>query len=101
MAGEEVSRLPPPPWAGIVLPSPDQSRYGPATIPVNGEPHEREGLILYAAEGGGTTGTCPCGWLRWHQKKDQVKTWGRDHAAPRKKGEGVTYDCPELRRLEK
>lgn len=100
-------RLPPlpPAWQELAartdLRVPDQSRYGPGSIPVNGQPHERDGLLLYAQEAGGTTVTCACGWERWSQTKSQTQDWGREHAAPKKKGEGVTYDCPTLRKMEK
>lgn len=95
----------PPAWQVLAgrtdLRSPEQDRYGPAEVPATEGPHERDGLILYAREGGGTSAMCSCGWHRWHRQDDQAKTWGRDHAAPKKKGEGVTYDCPTLRKMAK
>lgn len=91
----------PPAWQALAdrpAPAQDANRYGPTVPPVTDEPHERDGLLLYVNEGGGWSVTCRCGWLRWSTDKTQTKTWGKAHAAPTKKGDGVTYACPTLRK---
>lgn len=64
-------------------------------------------MLLYVNEGTtpsmepGTLGwsvNCACGWCRWSTSKAQVKTWGEEHTKPGKKGDGVTYACPVLRK---
>lgn len=82
--------------------TPDQTRYGPSypTV-VDGIPHERVGLLLYVWEGGGWSVTCSCTWHRWSPDKSRTLGWGQQHARPTKKGDDVTYECAELRRLNK
>lgn len=101
-------RLPalPPAWQELAdrtdITGPDHERYGPARVPVTGEPHQVVGLLLFCQEGGGTSVTCQCGDLfRWHQDAAQVKRWGEEHTKEKKKGDGVTYDCSALRKEAK
>lgn len=106
---DRMKPLPPPPmppaWQVLAartdLRTPDQDRYGPKTIQGNG-PTERDGLLTYVPEGDGWTISCPCGQLlRWAPTKTQVQAWGADHTRSRMKDGQPTYDCAELRRLEK
>jgi len=97
----------PPAWQALAdrpPREPDQTRYGPVYPAVVGEPHERDGLLLYVQEGATASGelgwsvTCQCGWLVWTPQKRATQAQGTEHTKPTKKGDAVTYACPVLRK---